>query len=505
MKDNRFNYAVKSFITLCMGVLCGFAVHSQEMSMVDSLLVDTTFVLQGELSDSWHKKTVKFAVTDPVKNEIHEITHSKGRFDMTVPMRGLRQEIYLYIDGTVTIPVCAGDTVNLVIGEDDMYLSASNQAVNLDLQLALALHRKMRRSYIDINRVFNKYSKESGEGLTATFKSDSLYSNLVERIATYQQRYANVVDTFAAHHGSPRSDEYFRVNGYFDPMRFLVYQDGLVYITTPGFISSDFPNVTYNDYNDSWLKYPAYRNYVMDYLNRSVHKARDIFRYDDDRDKYLLTCELRRVMAPSTLLADWADMHEIYAAMRFSGPEYAAKYIGPVYEACVNPSVRAVIARLSPEVERVSSGRPAPELVLSDIDGNRVTLDDFKGRYVYLDFWDFGCAPCIREFAVMPTFKTYFADITDRVEFVTVCASRPSSRQFADFIRKHAMDDCNLILDSRMSDSCYNLRVFPFYILIDPEGRIVEFNTERPSEILQQSKNGGVSLFEKTIKNLSNK
>lgn len=491
---------IKKFITLFIATLSTLNIYAGDLLPADSLVMDTLFVLRGELPKSLWEQGLKFAVTDPVKNESYVIPHKNGRFEMTVPMRGVRQDMYLYIDNTVTIPVCHGDTINLVIDEEEIHLSASDPAANLDLQLALAVHRKMRRKYIAINRIYNAYFKESKYGMISTVKSDSLYSELVSRIAAYHSQCTNVIDTFIEHNGSPRSEEYFRIEAYFQPLRFLIYEGGLEYVTTPVFISADHPEVMYSDYNDGWLRYPAYRSFIIDYLNYGVSKARTIFRNDDgSRDDFITKSELRRLMAPTVLLADMAEMYEIYAAMRFSGPEYGRKYIGHVYNTCKSPAIKSVIARLSPEIEKVATGMPAPELVMYDNDGKRVTLDDFKGKYVYLDFWDFGCQPCIREFAVMPVFKEYFADIIDRVQFVTVCASRRSKKEFSEFIRKHGMDDMNLIFDSKLSDKCYNQGLFPFYVFIDPEGRIVEFNTARPSQILQESKNGATSLFEKTI------
>ncbi|MCP4437902.1 MAG: redoxin domain-containing protein [Aureispira sp.] len=49
------------------------------------------------------------------------------------------------------------------------------------------------------------------------------------------------------------------------------------------------------------------------------------------------------------------------------------------------------------------AGRKAPELKLSDINGNPVSIDDYKGKVVILNIWATWCPPCLRE---MPHFKT---------------------------------------------------------------------------------------------------
>ena len=61
------------------------------------------------------------------------------------------------------------------------------------------------------------------------------------------------------------------------------------------------------------------------------------------------------------------------------------------------------------------------------------------------------------------------------------------------------MTELNLILDRAKSDPCYDVSVLPTYILIDPEGRIVQFNTARPSEIIRKFQSHTPTAFEKAI------
>ena len=61
------------------------------------------------------------------------------------------------------------------------------------------------------------------------------------------------------------------------------------------------------------------------------------------------------------------------------------------------------------------------------------------------------------------------------------------------------MNELNLILDKKNSDSCYDANLLPTYVLIDPEGRIVEFNTARPSEILKKAAEGTPTTFEQSL------
>jgi peroxiredoxin len=68
------------------------------------------------------------------------------------------------------------------------------------------------------------------------------------------------------------------------------------------------------------------------------------------------------------------------------------------------PSTRAVAARcvdacgeLVRSVTKLPVQQPAPDFTLYDADGQRVTLSEFRGRVVLLNFWATWCPPCLKE------------------------------------------------------------------------------------------------------------
>src|SRR5690606_31631759 len=56
----------------------------------------------------------------------------------------------------------------------------------------------------------------------------------------------------------------------------------------------------------------------------------------------------------------------------------------------------------------LSRGKPAPGFTLTSNDGATVSLSDFQGKVVYIDFWASWCVPCRKEMTFAPEIKEHF-------------------------------------------------------------------------------------------------
>ena len=69
--------------------------------------------------------------------------------------------------------------------------------------------------------------------------------------------------------------------------------------------------------------------------------------------------------------------------------------------------------------EGLGKGNAAPNFTLTTLDGEEVTLADYKGKKVVLNFWATWCPPCKAE---MPHMQNYYEDmaVKENVEILAV-------------------------------------------------------------------------------------
>ena len=142
-----------------------------------------------------------------------------------------------------------------------------------------------------------------------------------------------------------------------------------------------------------------------------------------------------------------------------------------------------VLANAGPDPAPSSStagGDRAPAFRLSDVrdESATISLDDFRGRPLVLNFWASWCVPCRKE---MPALEEASGEVQGRVAFVGL--NHQDSRGAAlKFLEETGVSFPAAYDPEGRTATAYGLFGMPTTIFISPDGRILERHRGEISE-----------------------
>jgi thiol-disulfide isomerase/thioredoxin len=118
--------------------------------------------------------------------------------------------------------------------------------------------------------------------------------------------------------------------------------------------------------------------------------------------------------------------------------------------------------------------RPAPEMVVETLSGESVALQDFKGRWVLLDFWATWCKPCIKMMPKLQQLSEAYADKGLVVIGVSIDDDAARIKKIERFIKKVGVS-YPIFSDAKQDPAwlMFNVKVLPALFLIDDKGQVV--------------------------------
>ncbi len=115
-------------------------------------------------------------------------------------------------------------------------------------------------------------------------------------------------------------------------------------------------------------------------------------------------------------------------------------------------------------------GTYAPEFTLKDLQGNNVSLTDFRGKLVLLNFWATWCPPCREE---IPSLNKLMSQYRNKGLVIIGISSDSSYKRLKAFAKKYNISFIVLHDASITITRKYKVFSLPTTFLIDKRGRIV--------------------------------
>ncbi|MBI3990250.1 MAG: TlpA family protein disulfide reductase [candidate division NC10 bacterium] len=122
------------------------------------------------------------------------------------------------------------------------------------------------------------------------------------------------------------------------------------------------------------------------------------------------------------------------------------------------------------DVQRVTPPMEAPEFTTEMLDGKKVSLQDYRGKVVFLNFWASWCKPCKEE---MPAMEELYQAFKDKGFVVVAVNVKESQKQAAAFVKELKVT-YPILLDPKGDVSVlYGAWALPLTYLIDRKGVVV--------------------------------
>ncbi len=439
-------------------------------------------ILYGKALDYTDKKITFYVVPDPLLHQKHELATTRvasdGAFSVTLP---INQTVEIYCDlekycGTMVVEPNKNYNIEL----PPFSIRSSAEARSIYFKPAPFWLGLPGTNNTDLNFIVRSFVTEIN------------FETVKNTTQIYLQKSKAVVDEIIEHlekKYSAYQNEYFRIlkRYYFAELEYALYQKRPEYIISKYFASQPVH-----------MNHPIYQRVFLtlftDFLRMQAQNIqnRKIITATDSGDYVGLVSffEKKGYQKEFAELVVLKGLNDGYYTGSFT-KEGVIKSIEMAQQAATTPALQTIARQIKSRLTLLPVGGKAPSIKLYNTKYETVTLDQFKGKFIYLTFFNSASSDCRMELDSIVSLERKFRQVLNIISVSLDDDFDNPSKLWTT--KKYTWELLNGSKQKQLIIN-YNVTIPPAYYLIDPDGNLLFSQAPSPSH-------GFEPLFIKTLRN----
>ena len=326
----------------------------------------------------------------------------------------------------------------------------------------------------------NKASDLTGEGTEIYTKEESEYKKILKDVKQTHEdllfNYVGIFDDFKTKEKRNINYQYLSdLNKYENYHTYYAKKNG--FKASDNFLT-ELDNLEYTN-EDDFLFSSSYKGLVTSNYSK---KVQDLIEKDS-----LLDYSITMLNVSSKIENETIKNTLLYDASQFgiTFTEDLEAFYSAFIKNSTNKENNEEITKSYNALRAVAKGNTSPKFIDYENNAGGITsLDDLKGKYVYIDVWATWCGPCIAEIPSLKKIEKQYHD--KNIEFVSISIDdKEDYEKWKKMIVDKELGGMQLLADNDWKSQFitdYLIKGIPRFILIDNEGNIVNSNAPRPSD-----------------------
>lgn len=371
-------------------------------------------------------------------------------------------EIYLEQNKTYKVEI-----KNLVFNEKLDKVNYNLNPFTCYIKVISSEEKELNNLTQKLNIMYNTFIKEN----LYILKTKNIYAKVDTFMMAVKDTFSGPQPAFFNDYLDYRIASLKLLTNYSDSYKLMIdylYQKPILYdnIEYMTFMTGYFDNYFQN------LTHPVLLSdlYIPINVNKSYPELMDVL----GKDTLFVNEKLREMVMLSTL--------NLLNASNYFNKKKIIDILKQVSSSSKFEKHRQIAISMTSYLLRFEKGMPANDFTLKSSDNSNVSLSDFRGKYVYLNFYASWCLNCKDEMEMMKKLRQNF---DNDVVFISISVDREFMNMYHfehdqkyDWLFLHFNNDYDLL-------ESYGVYAYPGFVLIDKNGNFVQCPALKPSENIE--------------------